>query len=161
MNSFEKRRYVSTVKNTLKEAQGIVVVRRSNLSVAEMTELRCVCRDLDVEFKVVKNKLANIAFKGTRFASLCPSFKGQTAIASSKDAIAPSKAIVVFSKKNDKIVPLAGVMGDEILTAKGVKSLGSLPDLQELRAQFIGLLQTPAARLVRLLALRGETLDGA
>ena len=54
---------------------------------------------------------------------------------------------------------LAGVIdAKSVLDASGVKELALLPGLQELRAQLLSLIQTPATSLVRLLGTPGKQL---
>ena len=52
-----------------------------------------------------------------------------------------------YAKTNDKLVILGGSMGSTALDADGVKSLATLPSLDELRAKLLGMIQTPATRI--------------
>jgi large subunit ribosomal protein L10 len=74
-------------------------------------------------------------------------FKGQTLIAYSNDPITAPKIVMEFAKTNDKLVVLGGSMGSTTLNAEGVKSLATLPSLDELRAKLLGMIQTPATRI--------------
>ena len=53
-------------------------------------------------------------------------------------------------RTNDKLVILGGVMRATALNVDAVRSLATLPSLDELRAKLVGLIQAPAARLARL-----------
>jgi large subunit ribosomal protein L10 len=57
---------------------------------------------------------------------------------------------VAFAKDNDKLVILGGAMGKTALNAEAVKSLATLPSLDEMRAKLIGLIQAPATKLAQL-----------
>jgi large subunit ribosomal protein L10 len=57
---------------------------------------------------------------------------------------------VAFAKDNDKLVILGGVMGATALNVDSIRSLATLPSLDELRAKFIGLIQAPATKLAQL-----------
>lgn len=58
-----------------------------------------------------------------------------------------AKAIVEFAKTNDKLVVLGGSLGNQTLDANGIKALAALPSLDELRAQLVGMISTPATRI--------------
>ena len=64
--------------------------------------------------------------------------------------MAAAKAAVAFAKDNEKFVLLGGAMGKTALDADGVKSLATLPSLDELRAKLLGLLVAPATKLAQL-----------
>jgi large subunit ribosomal protein L10 len=98
-------------------------------------------------YKVAKNRLAMRALDGTRFQGISPLLKGPTALAWSKDPVAVAKTAVEFAKTNDKFVILGGALGAQTLNADGVKALAELPSLETLRAQLLGLIQTPATRI--------------
>jgi large subunit ribosomal protein L10 len=98
-------------------------------------------------FKVAKNRLAQLALKGTKHEDLGQFLKGPTAIAYSADPIAAAKVAVLYAKSNDKLSIVGGSMGTQTLNADGIKALASLPSLDELRSKLIALLQTPATRV--------------
>jgi len=151
VNRTEKEQVVSELKNTLESSETVVVVRQSGLTVAETTELRSKCRELDAVFKVYKNRLVKIAIAGTRFEHLADSLNGTTALAYSQDPIAASKAVYTFAKTNEKLVLVAGGMGDNVLSADDIKQWGALPSLDELRGKIVGLLQAPGGQIARVL----------
>ena len=159
MNRTEKEQLVSELKNTFESSESIVVVKQSGLTVTESTELRNKCRELGVSFKVAKNRLAKIAIKGTVFEHLADSLQGTTAIASSTDPIAASKAVFEFAKKNDKLTLVAGGMGETVLSADDIKQWGSLPGMDELRGKIVGLLQAPGGQLARVCSAYGEKTE--
>ena len=76
--------------------------------------------------------------------------RGPTLIAYSDDPVAAPKAAVAFAKNHDKLVILGGAMGATALNVDAVRSLATLPSLDELRAKLVGLIQAPAAKLARL-----------
>jgi large subunit ribosomal protein L10 len=99
---------------------------------------------------VAKNRLAKIALEGTDVASIGTLMKGPTLIAYSDDPVAAPKAAVAFAKDNDKLVILGGAMGATALNTEGVRSLATLPSLDELRAKLVGLIQAPATKIAQL-----------
>ncbi len=83
-------------------------------------------------------------------ASIGPLLKGPTLIAYSDDPVAAPKVAVAFAKDHDKFVILGGAMGATALNPDGVKSLATMPSLDELRAKLVGLIQAPATKIAQL-----------
>ncbi|CAO1629854.1 unnamed protein product [Parajaminaea phylloscopi] len=55
---------------------------------------------------------------------------------------------------NPRLVPLAAVVeGNKVLDVPALRSVGTLPDLQTLRAQIVGLLSQPAGQLASVLSM--------
>jgi large subunit ribosomal protein L10 len=115
-------------------------------------------RAAGVTYKVAKNRLATLALDGTRFQGISPLLKGPTALAWSTDPVAVAKTAVEFAKGNDKFVILGGALGTQALNPDGIKALAQLPSLETLRAQLLGLIQTPATRIAGVLQAPGSQL---
>jgi large subunit ribosomal protein L10 len=148
----QKAANVEKLHETFKGVETIVVTRNDGLTAAQATELRVKMRAAGVSYKVSKNRLALRALKGTRYEGIGPLLHGPVGLATSKDAVAASKVAANFAKDNEKLVILGGALGDKLLDKAGVEALSKLPSLDELRAKFLGLLQTPAQRLAVLAA---------
>jgi large subunit ribosomal protein L10 len=146
----EKLEFVSTMNETLKDTGSIVVAHYAGLTVADMTTLRSQMQDAGGTVKVAKNRLMKLALKGTEIEHISDLFSGPTVIAYSDDPVAAPKVAVEFAKKNENLVVLGGAMGETNLDVNGVKSLASLPSLDELRGKLVGLLQAPAGKIAQL-----------
>jgi large subunit ribosomal protein L10 len=142
---------IASLHQTFEDASIVVVTHYSGLTVVEMGELRDQMREAGAVFKVTKNRLTRRALEGTKYQSLEEMFTGPTAIAFSEDPVAAAKAAVNFSKTNNKLIVLGGALGDEQLDVNAVKSLASLPSLEELRAKIVGMISTPATRIAVVL----------
>ncbi|MEQ8666637.1 MAG: 50S ribosomal protein L10 [Rhodospirillales bacterium] len=151
MDRVAKEQLVSDLHTVFEGSSSVVVTHYIGLSVAEMGELRGQMREAGASFKVTKNRLTRLALAGTKFEGLSDLFTGPTAIAYADDPVAAAKAVVGFSKKNEKLVVLGGAVGDEQLDVEGVNALATLPSLDELRAKLVGLLSTPATRVAGVL----------
>ena len=151
MERAEKSAFVEQLNTVFSSAGVVVVARYSGLNVAEMTSLRTRVREAGAGAKVVQNRLAKLAVRGTDSESIADLFGGPTMIAYSADPVAAPKTIVEFAKTHDKLVVLGGAMGTTALDAEGVKALASLPSLDELRAKLVGMIGTPATRVARVL----------
>jgi large subunit ribosomal protein L10 len=146
----EKKAFVATLHDVLKKTSVVVVAHYSGLTVAQMQTLRKQMRDVGASVQVTKNRLTKIALEGTEIASVGTLLKGPTLLAYSKDPVAAAKAAVAFAKDNEKLVILGGAMGKTVLNAEAVKSLATLPSLDEMRARLVGLIQAPATKLAQL-----------
>jgi len=151
----QKETLVATLKQALAETSCVVVTHQTGMTVAEVTELRRQMRAAGAGFKVTKNRLARLALAGTKFERLSPLFTGPTAIAYSRDPVAAAKVAVAFAVKNEKLTIVGGGLNGRELDAEGIKSLATLPSLDELRAKLLGMVQTPATRIAGVLQAPG------
>lgn len=152
MERTEKSEFVGMLNTVFTSAGSIVVAHYSGLNVADMTRLRSRARDAGANAKVVKNRLAKLALKGTEAEPIADLFAGPTLIAYSSDPVAAAKVVVEFAKTNEKLVVLGGAMGKTALDPEGVKALAELPSLDELRAKLVGMISTPATRVAQVLS---------
>jgi large subunit ribosomal protein L10 len=148
----EKREFVASLATVFAETSMVVVTRNQGLTVAQVTDLRRRMRAAGVNFKVAKNRLAELALDGTRFEGIKPLLKGPTALAWSTDPVAAAKTAIEFAKTNEKFVIIGGALGTQTLNADGIKALAELPSLETLRAGLLGMLQTPGTRIAGVLA---------
>ena len=154
----EKRELITSLQTALAGAGSIVIAQNAGLTVANLENLRKQMKLAGGQVKIAKNRLASRALDGTRFQGIQPLLKGPTALAWSRDPVAVAKTAVEFAKTNDKFVILGGALGTQNLTLDGVKSLAELPSLETLRAQFVGLIQTPATRIAGVVAAPASQL---
>lgn len=155
MDRSQKEELVASLHDAFQGAAAVVVTHYTGLTVAEVTDLRAQMRSAGASFKVTKNRLTRLALKGTPYEAIEAMFKGPTAVAYASDPVAPAKVAVEFAKKNAKLVVIGGAMGATELNADGVKSLASMPSLDELRAKIAGMLTQPAAKIAMVLQAPG------
>jgi len=148
----EKAELISSLNGAIKDVGLVVVTRQSGLTVAEVSDLRRKMRAANVGYKVAKNRLARLALEGTAYKEIGDLLTGPTALAYSKDPVAAAKVAVEYSKTNEKLSIVGGSLGGQMLDVEGVKSLASLPSLDELRAKLIGLLNAPATKIAGVMA---------
>lgn len=150
MDRGEKKQCVTSLTEVFKSTSVVVVAHYSGLSVAQMQTLRKQMRAVGANVQVAKNRLVKIAAKDTDVASISELMRGPTLIAYSDDPVAAPKAAVAFAKDNDKLVILGGAMGTTALNVEAIRSLATLPSLDELRGKLVGLIQAPATKLAQL-----------
>jgi large subunit ribosomal protein L10 len=147
MNRTEKADVVEGLKSVFNENTVVVFAHYTGMSVAELTDLRIKASAAGAGVKVVKNRLARLALDGHDGSKAGVLLKGPTAVAFSQDPTVAPKLMSDFAKTNDKLVLTGGFMGATVLDATGVKSLATLPSLDELRAKLIGVIQAPAQKI--------------
>ncbi|WP_332066169.1 50S ribosomal protein L10 [Bartonella sp. CB189] len=150
MNKAEKREFVTWLNEAFRKSGSVIVAHYSGLTVSQMNDLRSKMSEAGGAIKVAKNRLAKIALQGTESESIVDLFTGQTLVAYSEDPIVAPKVVVDFAKSNDQFVILGGSMGAANLSVDAVKSLASLPSLNELRAKLVGMISTPATHVARV-----------
>lgn len=147
-----KQPIVQEIAENVKGAQSVVVVDYRGLTVAQDTELRKQLREADIIYKVYKNTLMNLAFKGTEFESLSEQLEGPNAIAVSKDdATAPARILAEFAKKTPALEIKAGVVEGNFYDAKGMQVISSIPSREELLSKFLGSIQSPITNFARVI----------
>ena len=155
MDRAQKEKLVTSLQQALSDTACVVVTHQTGMTVEEVTDLRRQMRAAGASFKVTKNRLARRAFAGTKFEQLAPMFTGPTAIAFSRDPVAAAKVAVEFANMNEKLRIIGGGLNEQQLDVAGVKSLVTLPSLDELRGKILGMLQTPATRIASVLQAPG------
>ncbi|WP_120076471.1 50S ribosomal protein L10 [Aurantiacibacter odishensis] len=150
MDRSQKTEAVAELNNVFKEVGVVVVTRNLGLSVAQSTELRTKMREAGASYKVAKNRLAKLALKDTDYAGIDEYLVGPTALAWSEDPVAAAKVAVDFAKSNDKLEIVGGSMGTQVLDEAGIRSLASMPSLDELRGTIVGLVNAPATKIARV-----------
>lgn len=171
MNRAEKTALIDDLHATFTQSEVVLVAHYKGLTVAEMSDLRRKMRAAGGTVKVAKNRLARLALDGTPYQDLNGLMIGPTALTYANDPVGVSKVAVDFAKTNPKLVLIGGGVGNTVLDPDGIKSLATLPPLQELRAKIVGLLsapatrmagvlQAPAGQLARVFAAYGEKAGG-
>jgi large subunit ribosomal protein L10 len=149
LNLEDKKALVTEVNEVASKALSVVAAEYRGLTVTQMTELRSKSRAAGVYMRVVKNTLARKAVAGTSFECLSPVLKGPLVLAFSKDDPgAAARVIKAFSKDNDKLVTTAVSLGGQLLTAKSLDQVASLPTREQALAMLMGVMRAPIQKLV-------------
>jgi large subunit ribosomal protein L10 len=144
---------VESLKQTIAAQKGAVVAEFKGLTVAEITSLRRKLREVNAEFRVVKNTLIQIAAKDTEFSQLDEYFKGPTAVAFTfGDPVALAKTLKTFVATSPKVTLKAGYLDGKALNAKEVEALADVPSRDVLLGRLVGSLASPITGLVRVLS---------
>lgn len=151
----DKANLISDISSRFSKAQAAFLVDFKGMTVEQVTNLRLKLRKADSEMKVVRNTLALRALSEfpKEKTALEKSLTGTNAIVFAyKDASATAKTLSEYASDVEKMELKVGVLGGEALDKAKIKYLATLPPLEILRAQFLGLLQAPATKFVGTLA---------
>lgn len=152
MDRAQKAESIETLKGVLADSGAVVVTHYLGLTVAEMTDLRARLRKEGAALKVVKNTLVKKALDGAAGDKGDALFIGPVAIAYGPDPVSAAKVVVQYAKENDKLSVVGGLLDQtSVLDQNAVKALASLPSLDQIRAQLIGLLNAPATKVAGVL----------
>jgi large subunit ribosomal protein L10 len=152
MDRAQKAESIETLKGVLADSGAVVVTHYMGLTVAEMTELRGRLRKEGAKLQVVKNTLIQKALDGAAGEGGDALFKGPVAIAYGPDAVSAAKVVTQYAKDNEKFSVVGGLLGQTtVLDQKAVSALATLPSLDQIRAQLIGLLNAPATKVAGVL----------
>ena len=154
----QKEELVEKVAAKIKESKAIVFTDYRGLTVEEMTELRKELRSKNVELKVMKRTLFDIAAKNAGAEiDLGVTKNHPVAIAFGKDEVEPAKAIYEYAKKNEKFEMLGGALSGKTISMEELKALAMMPSREEMYAKIVGSLASPLRGVVNVLQgnLRG------
>ena len=152
MDRAQKAESIETLKGVFADSGAVVVTHYMGLTVAEMTDLRLRLRKEGAAFQVVKNTLVQKALEGAAGEAGDALFKGPVGIAYGPDPVSAAKVVAQYAKENDKFSIVGGILGQTtVLDQKAVQSLATLPSLDQIRAQLIGLVQAPATKIAGVL----------
>lgn len=151
MDRAGKAQSIEALKGVFADSGAVVVTHYMGLTVAEMTDLRTRLRKEGAKIQVVKNTLAAKALGGGAGEAGDALFKGPVAIAFAKDPVSAAKVTIEYARTNDKFSVVGAVLGSTVLDAKGVGALATLPSLDQIRGQLIGLIQAPATKIAGVL----------
>lgn len=148
----EKAQAIDELAEQLSRAKLAILTDYRGLSVIGLQGLRSTLRPLNAEFKIAKNTLTRIAAEKAGIEGLAPMLDGPLALVLAyDDIVAPSKAISDFVRTSRILTVKGGVLENQIVTAKGIEDLATLPSREELLGKLLGLLNSPAQRLVTVL----------
>ncbi len=148
----EKIAAVEEIKEKLDSSAVAILTEFQGLNVAEMTELRKLFREANVDYKVYKNTLTSLAAKQLDVAGVDEYLIGTTALAISReDPVAPAKIVKDFSAKHENFKIKAGILNKEIIASDDVIALASIPPREILLSMVLGGIQAPVSGLLRVL----------
>ena len=148
-----KEDLVAQYAELLDSSKAVFLTEYTGLDVKQMQQLRGEVRKAEGIFRVTKNTLLLHALEEAGKPAPADLLVGQLASGFAlNEAPTLAKALTDFAKEVEEFTVKFGILEDELLTAEQVKALASLPSLDELRAQIIGLIGAPAQNITSTVA---------
>lgn len=155
----EKEAIVANVTEKFRGMKAAGFASISGFTMNQANELREKAAEQGVEIFIAKKTLLNQAAQDAGLEGVDPkSFEGSILTAVSfNDEVSAAKLLKEFTKVNEDVKLVAGVLEGKGLDAAGVEQLALLPSKEELLAKMVGSLNAPVSGFVNVLAgnLRG------
>jgi large subunit ribosomal protein L10 len=155
----EKANIVSELSEALKRSTFVLVTDYRGMKVSSFSELRSRLTPTHAEVHVVKNSFLKLAMADSGFPEVADQLAGQTAVVTGEADVAPVAKIFKSFANEFKLAALkVGFVDRAVLSTAELETLAELPSREILQAQLLGLLLSPATRLVRLFNEPGAAL---
>jgi large subunit ribosomal protein L10 len=148
----EKANIVSDLSAQLKGSPFVLVTDYQQMNVGNFSELRNRLAQAGAEVHVVKNSFLKRAMADAGFPAVDEKLGGQTAVVTGEKDVAPvAKIMKSFAREFKKAALKIGLINRAIVSTAELETLADLPAREVMQAQLLGLLMSPATKLVRLL----------
>lgn len=162
MTREEKNTLVNELTDSINGSSVFYLADIASLNAEDTSQLRRLCHKRDIKLRVIKNTLLKRAFESAEgdYAELYDSLKGNTSVMFAEIGNAPAKVIKEFRKKHEKPVLKGAFIDEAIYLGDQVDFLAALKSKEEVIADIIMLLQSPAKNVVSALQSGGNTISG-
>ena len=154
MSKEKKAQIIDSLQAVFAKCSTGVMTDYRGLSTAQVDELRRKLRASGIDYKVVKNTLAELAAKKAGMTEVSGAFEGPVAIAFGYGEISePARVLVDYIRTSKSILSIkGGFLGNRLLTSGNVETLATLPTREVLISQVMAGIQSPIVALVSVLA---------
>lgn len=166
MTKDQKNEVIELLKGKFSQYNNFYVTDTESLSVEQVSKLRRACFNKQVEMKVAKNTLIRKALESLdaeRYAGVYESLNNVTALLFSENPKEPALIISSFRKESNgerPVLKAAFINGDIYTGDNNLKALTQIKTKNELIGEVIGLLQSPAKRVLAALLHHHEQKAG-
>ena len=137
----KKQAQVEELAKELKEAKVVLLTDYRGITVTDVTKLRADLRNVNAEYKVIKNNIVKRALDANGETELDSALEGPVALVIGKeDYLEPSKVIYNFTKDHDFYKIKGGVIEGKVMTAEEIITLAKLPSKETLLSMLAGAL---------------------
>jgi len=147
-----KTKAIGALKETLGSAKDFIFTDYRGLTVEQITELRRQLRTKEVEYKVVKNNFARIAFQQLSAPDVSAYLAGPTAVAiTPRDPNEVAKILYDFLKEVPALQVKGALISDTVYNAAQTEAFSKLPGRLELISMLMSVMNAPARNLAAAL----------
>ena len=162
MRKEDKGAIISQLAEVVKQYGHFYLVDTTAMDAAATSELRRKCFKADIKMVVVKNSLlekALMTIEGVDYSPLFGSLKGTTAVMFSEVANAPAKLLKEYKDGNPTLKAAYAEEGIYV-GADQLEALANIKSKNEVIADIVALLQSPAKNVISALQSGGNTIHG-
>lgn len=163
MKRVDKNKLIESLTEKLENSNVFYIADTADFNAEQTTKLRRACYKSDIVLQVVKNTLLKKAMEKVNkgYDEFYDILKGPTSIMFAEKGNAPAKLIKEFRKDFDKPI-LKGAYIEEAIYIGDDKldTLAKIKSKEELVADVIALLQSPAKNVISALQSGGGNLAG-
>lgn len=162
MTKEQKNEVIELLKGKFSQYNNFYVTDTESLTVAQVVKLRRACFNKQIEMKVAKNTLIRKAMESLdaeRYTGVYDSLHKVTALMFSENPKDPALIISSFRKESKGEMPVlkaAFINGDVYMGNDQLATLVKIKTKNELIGEVIGLLQSPAKRVIAALLHNAE-----
>jgi len=163
MRKEDKQQLIDSIAQLLTYNNNFYLTDISSLNAEDTSNLRRLCFKNGIHMRVVKNTLLRKAMEKVDrgYDELYDTLKGNTSIMFAEAGNAPAKMIKDFRKKKDRPILKSAFIEETVYIGdENLDFLVSIKSKNELIADLIALLQSPAKNVVSALQSGGNTLTG-
>jgi large subunit ribosomal protein L10 len=155
----KKAGQIDKLAHELEGSTSAIVGTFAKLTVSQDYELRKVVRTAGGRYRVLKNKLAARAAKGTKVEQALQGLKGVSSVAyTSGDPVVLAKALSTWMQENAEYTFKLGIVDGQLITVEEVKQLATMPSKEQIFSKLLFLINAPAQRLVTVMNAAGRDL---
>lgn len=149
----EKQYLLDEIKEGIDRSELMMVMSYQKLDANATANFRKELGKSGASVLVVKKRVFLKAAASAGFALTYPDMKGHIGLVfSGEEAVATTKAIYEFSKQNeDTLQVLGGHFQKKICTPTDFEKISKLPSLEQMRSQFLGILEAPMADILSVM----------
>jgi len=146
----KKQKIINDLADKLARQKAVIFSDYTGLKVNQVQKLRRQLREKQIDYQVSKKTLIDLALKKAGLDKIrAKELPGQLVLVFGyQDEISPAKILYNFSKENEALKILAGLVNGEYLTEEAIISLAKLPSREELLAKLIGSISAPLFGLI-------------
>lgn len=162
MRKEDKGAIISQLAEIVKQYGHFYLVDTTAMDAAATSELRRKCYKADIKMVVVKNTLlekALMTIEGVDYSPLFVSLKGTTAVMFCEVANAPAKLLKEYKDGNPTLKAAYAEEGIYV-GADQLEALANIKSKNEVIADIVALLQSPAKNVISALQSGGNTIHG-
>lgn len=163
MRKEDKQQLIDSIAQLLTDNNNFYLTDISSLNAEDTSNLRRLCFKNGIHMRVVKNTLLRKAMEKVDrgYDELYDTLKGNTSIMFAEAGNAPAKMIKDFRKKKDRPILKSAFIEETVYIGdENLDFLVSIKSKNELIADIVALLQSPAKNVVSALQSGGNTLTG-